>query len=183
MKENQIKSEEKSKINQNIRKVITTEKANEITSEKEYSKGKNILDLAITVSIIIIAIVFVYSFIIEDTEEDTQFKAIISVCEYNLKPIRQGLEDAIQSNNMTSLEYWCGQLKTSATACKNVMISEELGRIDVSSKYKSARTEYIAYLDDIYYAGYYGELGDLFKFSDYYRFANAHLDKANSLMS
>lgn len=104
-----------------------------------------------------------------ESEEDGQFKANLYVSREKLNTIQDNIMDAVNNQDMTSFQSLCTQLKINAKAS-----TEMIKNNDISSKFQSAKTEYLAYLDDLWYAGYYGEQGDADSYIDYYSKAVAH---------
>jgi hypothetical protein len=91
-----------------------------------------------------------------------------------LTEIEGDIVDAVESQDTNTFKIKSNLLKYSVDGYKEMIVDD-----DVSSKYQSDKTEYLAYLDDLYLAGTYGEQGDFDNYLKYYKQAVQHYSQVD----
>jgi hypothetical protein len=109
-----------------------------------------------------------------ESKDDEQFKADVFVIDEKLTEIEGDIVDAVESQDTNTFKIKSNLLKYSVDGYKEMIVDD-----DVSSKYQSDKTEYLAYLDDLYLAGTYGEQGDFDNYLKYYKQAVQHYSQVD----
>ena len=109
-----------------------------------------------------------------ESKDDGQFKADVFVIDEKLTEIEGDIVDAVENQDTNTFKIKSNLLKYSVDGYKEMIVDD-----DVSSKYQSDKTEYLAHLDDLYLAGTYGEQGDFDNYLKYYKQAVQHYSQVD----